>query len=125
MLLATGRLGQIFCGKSIPLRAHGMSILCAMRVETSMITVKLRDDSRQFESGITIAEVAKSIGMGLYKAACAGRVNGNAVDLRTPLTEDCELEILTFDSAEGKHAYWHTTSHILAQAVRRLFPEAA
>lgn len=91
----------------------------------SMITVKLRDDSRQFESGITIAEVAKSIGMGLYKAACAGRVNGNAVDLRTPLTEDCELEILTFDSAEGKHAYWHTTSHILAQAVRRLFPEAA
>ena len=91
----------------------------------SMITVKLRDDSRQFESGITIAEVAKSIGMGLYKAACAGRVNGNAVDLRTPLTEDCELEILTFDSAEGKHAYWHTTSHILAQAVKRLFPEAS
>ncbi|MFR8002983.1 MAG: threonine--tRNA ligase [Hydrogeniiclostridium sp.] len=90
-----------------------------------MITVKLRDDSRQFESGITIAEVAKSIGMGLYKAACAGRVNGNAVDLRTPLTEDCELEILTFDSAEGKHAYWHTTSHILAQAVKRLFPEAS
>ncbi len=91
----------------------------------SMITVKLRDDSCQFESGITIAEVAKSIGMGLYKAACAGRVNGNAVDLRTPLTEDCELEILTFDSAEGKHAYWHTTSHILAQAVKRLFPEAS
>ena len=91
----------------------------------SMITVKLRDDSRQFESGVTVAEVAKSIGAGLYKAACAGRVNGKAVDLRTPLTEDCELEILTFDSPEGKHAYWHTTSHILAQAVKRLFPEAA
>ncbi len=91
----------------------------------SMITVKLKGDSRQFESGITVADVAKSIGAGLYKAACAGRINGNAVDLRTPLTEDCELEILTFDSPEGKHAYWHTTSHIMAQAVKRLFPEAA
>ena len=61
---------------------------------------------------------------GLYKAACAGKVNGKVVDLRTPVTEDCEVEILTFDEQEGKKAYWHTTSHIMAQAVKRIFPEA-
>lgn len=90
-----------------------------------MITVTLKGEKRQFEKGITIAEIAKSIGMGLYKAACVGRVNGETADLRTPLNEDCEVEILTFDSAEGKHAYWHTTSHILAQAVQHLFPDAS
>lgn len=90
-----------------------------------MITVTLKGEKRQFEKGITIAEIAKSIGMGLYKAACVGRVNGETADLRTPLNEDCEVEILTFDSEEGKHAYWHTTSHILAQAVQHLFPDAS
>ena len=90
-----------------------------------MVKIDLKGDGREFESGVTVAEVAKSLGMGLYKAACAGRLNGKAVDLRTPVTEDSKLEILTFDSAEGKHAYWHTTAHILAQAVKRLFPEAA
>lgn len=90
----------------------------------SRIQVTLKGDVRSFESGVTVADVARSIGAGLYKAACGGRVNGEAVDLRTPLTEDCSLEILTFDQPEGKHAYWHTTSHIMAQAVKRLFPEA-
>lgn len=90
-----------------------------------MITVTLKGEKRQFEKGITIAEIAKSIGMGLYKAACVGRVNGETADLRTPLNKDCEVEILTFDSEEGKHAYWHTTSHILAQAVQHLFPDAS
>ncbi|MGC7323261.1 threonine--tRNA ligase, partial [Mycobacteroides abscessus subsp. massiliense] len=45
-------------------------------------------------------------------------------DLRTPVTKDCELQILTFDDEEGKKAYWHTTSHIMAQAVKKLFPDA-
>lgn len=89
-----------------------------------MIRVHLKDDIREFESGITVAEVAKSIGAGLYRAACAGKLNGKVVDLRTPLTEDCELQILTFDDTAGKRVYWHTTSHIMAQAVKRLFPEA-
>ena len=74
--------------------------------------------------GTTIAEIAKSIGAGLYKAACAGKIDGEAVDLRTPVTKDCTVEIMTFDSPEGKHAYWHTTSHIMAQAVQHLFPDA-
>ena len=89
-----------------------------------MIKIALKDDVREYESGITVAEVAKSLGAGLYKAACAGRVDGKVVDLRTPLSEDCSVEILTFEQEEGKQAYWHTTSHIMAQAVKRLFPEA-
>ena len=77
----------------------------------------------EFESGVTVAEIAKSIGMGLYKAACLGKIDGETVDLRTPVTRDCNVEILTFDSDEGKKAYWHTASHIMAQAVKRLYPD--
>ena len=87
-----------------------------------MINIDLKGQRKEFESGVTPAEVAKSIGMGLFKAACAARVDGEGKDLRTPLTQDCALEILTFDEAEGKHAYWHTTAHIMAQAVNRLYP---
>ncbi len=87
-----------------------------------MINVKLRDETRPFEAGITAAEVAKSIGMGLYKACCVCRINGQVKDLRTPLTEDCEVAFLTFDDPEGQKAFWHTASHILAQAVKRLYP---
>jgi len=78
---------------------------------------------KEFEPGTTIAEVAKSLGAGLYKAACAGKVNGAVCDLRTPLTADCDLQILTFDDADGKHAFWHSASHLLAQAVMRLYPD--
>ncbi len=90
-----------------------------------MIKVTLKDGVvKEFDSGITAAEVAKSLGMGLYKAACVSKINGEVKDLRTPLTEDCSLEILTFDDPDGKWALRHTASHILAQAVKRLFPEA-
>jgi threonyl-tRNA synthetase len=89
-----------------------------------MVKVILKGNEKEFESGITVAQIAQSIGAGLYKAACAGKIDGKVVDLRTPVTQDCELEILTFDSADGKKAYWHTTSHIMAQAVKRLFPQA-
>ena len=87
-----------------------------------MIKIDLKGQVKEFESGVTPADVAKSIGMGLYKSACAARIDGQVCDLRTPITQDCALEILTFDTEEGKHAYWHTTSHILAQAVLRLYP---
>ena len=90
-----------------------------------MIKVTLKDGSvKEFESGITAMEVAKSLGMGLYKSACVSKINGEVKDLRTPLTEDCSLEILTFDDPDGKWALRHTASHILAQAVKRLYPEA-
>ncbi len=89
-----------------------------------MINVTLKGGVvKEFENGTTVLEIAKSLGAGLFKAACGCKVNGKQVDLRTPLNEDCEVEILTFDSAEGKENFRHTCSHILAQAVKRLFPE--
>ena len=89
-----------------------------------MIKVTLKGDVKEFESGISVAEIAKSIGASLYKSACAAKVNGNVCDLRTLLNENCEVEIITFDDVDGKKAFWHTTSHILAQAVKRLYPAA-
>ncbi len=87
-----------------------------------MVKIDLKGQVKEFENGVTAAEVAKSIGMGLYKSACCARINGETRDLRTPIQGDCALEILTFDSEEGKKAYWHTASHIMAQAVCRLYP---
>ena len=89
-----------------------------------MINVNLKGDVRQYEAGVSAAEVAKSIGMGLYKSACAAKVNGEVCDLRTVLNEDCTLEILTFEDEGGKHAFWHTAAHVMAQAVQHLFPGA-
>ncbi len=89
-----------------------------------MIKIKLRDDVKEYESGITPAEICKDISMGLYRNLCACLINGVSADIRTPINEDSEVELLTFDSDEGKHAFWHTASHILAQAVKRLYPEA-
>lgn len=89
-----------------------------------MVKIKLRDDVKEFENGITPADICKEISMGLYRNLCACLINGQSADIRTPIDEDCELELLTFDSEEGKHAFWHTASHILAQAVKRLYPDA-
>ena len=88
-----------------------------------MIKVKLRDDIREFEAGISAMDVAKSIGAGLYKAVCVCKINGEVKDLRETLNEDCELEFVTFDDEDGKKAFRHTASHILAQAVKRLYPK--
>ena len=90
-----------------------------------MIKVTLKGDVvKEFQNGITAYEVAKEISMGLGKAACAVRINGENKDLRTALNDDCALEILTFEDDYGKWAFRHTASHIMAQAVKRLFPEA-
>lgn len=90
-----------------------------------MIELTLKDGSiRQAEAGQSAAEVIKGIGMGLYKAACCVKINGEVKDLRAVLTENCSFEVMTFDSIEGKKTFWHTASHILAQAVKRLYPEA-
>lgn len=81
-------------------------------------------DVREVNENTTIDALCRDISMGLYRAACAARLDGQVVDLRTPLTRDGALEILTFDDPDGKKAYWHTTSHIMAQAVKRLYPAA-
>lgn len=88
-----------------------------------MINVILKDGTKkEYEQGITVLDVAKDLSEGLARNACAGVVNGQRVDLRTPLNEDVSLEILTFNDVEGKWAFRHTAAHILAQAVKNLYP---
>ena len=90
-----------------------------------MIKLTLKDGSiREIESAMPAAEIIKGIGMGLYKASCCVKLNGEVKDLRTVVDSDCEFEVCTFDSTEGKKTFWHTASHILAQAVKRLYPNA-
>ena len=90
-----------------------------------MIKITLKDGSvMESEAGISIYEIAKKISERLAKVATSALLNDEVVDLRTILNEDCTLSILTFDDDEGKGAYRHTTSHIMAQAIKRLFPSA-
>ena len=89
-----------------------------------MINIELKDGSkRQVEKGSSILEIARQISEGLARNATAGRVDGKVEDLRFPINKDCKLEILTFDDEDGKKAYWHTTSHIMAQAIKRLYKD--
>ncbi len=89
----------------------------------SLVKVTLKDGTiKEFPLGTTVAEVSESISRGLAKAALSARVNGKVVDLSQILGNDAELEIITFDSPEGKDTFRHSSSHILAQAVQNLFP---
>lgn len=89
-----------------------------------MVKVLLKGNvEKEFEKGVSVLDVAKSISEGLARNAMAGEVNGKVCDLRFEINEDSTLNILTFEDLNGKKAYWHTTSHIMAQAVRRLFPD--
>lgn len=89
-----------------------------------MIKLTLKDGSvREIENASSAAEIVKGIGMGLYKAACAVKINGEVKDLRTTVDSDCTFEVLTFDDIDGKKTFWHTASHIMAQAVKRLYPD--
>ena len=89
-----------------------------------MVNITLKDgDKREVMENTTVDALCRELSMGLYRAACAAKIDGRVVDLRTPLTGDCTLEILTFDSDEGKKAFWHTASHVMAQAVKRLYPD--
>lgn len=88
-----------------------------------MIKLTLKDGSvKEIEAAMPAAEVVKGIGMGLYKSACCVKLDGQVCDLRTTINKDCAFEVMTFDSEEGKKTFWHTASHILAQAVKRLYP---
>ncbi len=90
-----------------------------------MVNVTLKGgDVIKVEAGTTAAEIAAGISMGLLRNACAASINGERADLRTPIESDCELSILTFDDEDGRWAFRHTASHILAQAVKRLYPAA-
>ena len=87
--------------------------------------ITLKDgSSKEYAEAKSVYDIALDISEGLARMACAGEVNGEVVDLRTVVDQDCNLNILTFNDDKGKAAYRHTTSHVLAQAVKRLFPEA-
>lgn len=90
-----------------------------------MIKVTLKDGSiKEFESGISVLDITKNISEGLARNACCAIVNNKVVDLRFIVNADISLEICTFDSQEGKDALRHSISHVLAYAVKRLFPNA-
>ncbi len=87
--------------------------------------IKLKDGSiREYNETKTVYEVAKDISDGLARVACAGELNGKIVDLRTEISNDCELNIVTVNEKEGLKVVRHTASHIMAEAVKRLFPDA-
>ena len=87
--------------------------------------VTLKDGSKkEYSEAMSVIDIAKDISEGLARNACAGEIDGKVVDLRTVVSEDCNLNILTFNDEAGKKAYWHTTSHVLAEAVKRLYPDA-
>ena len=88
-----------------------------------MLKIELKNGCvKEVSAGTTLFEIAKGLSGSLYKDVCVAKVNGEIKDLKYAVDNDCSVEFLTFDSEEGKKTYWHTTSHILAQAVCRLFP---
>ena len=87
--------------------------------------IKLKDGSvKEYDAPTTAAEITKDISMGLYRNACCVLVDGKVKDLRTVIDSDCKFEVLTFDDEDGKKAFNHTASHVMAQAVKRLYPNA-
>lgn len=87
--------------------------------------IKLKDGSvKEYSAPVTAAEITKDISMGLYRNACCVSINGKIADLRTVVESDCDFEVLTFDDEDGKKAFNHTASHVMAQAVKRLYPNA-
>ena len=89
-----------------------------------MIKVTLKDNVvKEYSEGVTVLDIAKDISEGLARNACCGLVNGEVQDLRYPVSEDSTVEICTFDTPEGKRAFRHTASHVMAQAIKRLYPD--
>lgn len=86
--------------------------------------ITLKDGSvKEFSAPVTAGDITKEISMGLYRNACSCKINGEVKDLRTVVDADCEFEVLTFDNADGKRTFNHTASHVMAQAVKRLYPD--
>jgi threonyl-tRNA synthetase len=99
-------------------------VIFYFRREITMI-IKLKDGSvKEYSAPVTAAEITKDISMGLYRNACCVSINGKIADLRTVVESDCDFEVLTFDDEDGKKAFNHTASHVMAQAVKRLYPNA-
>ena len=109
----------MFCEEKSPERTKVMD-----EKEEKQMIITLKDGSQKEYSGsMSVIDIAKDISEGLARVACAGEVDGEVVDLRTVIDRDCSLSILTFDDEGGRGALRHTASHILAQAIKRLYPD--
>ena len=86
--------------------------------------ISLRGDKKEFPDGVTPAEIARSISDGLFRNTLMAKVNGKVTEMATPIHEDADVEFLGFDTEEGRRAYRHSTAHVLAQAVKRIYPTA-
>ena len=87
--------------------------------------ITLKDGSvKEYDGALSVIEIAKDLSEGLARNACAGEVDGERVDLRTVIDRDCTLSILTFEDKGGRDAFRHTTAHVMAQAIKRLYPTA-
>lgn len=88
------------------------------------MNITLKDGSvKVYDAPTTAADITKDISMGLYRAACCCRIDGQVRDLRTTINDDCAFEVLTFDEEDGRRTFNHTASHIMTQAVKRLYPQ--
>lgn len=96
-----------------------------MRKEGIKMIITLKDgSSKEYQQPMSAIDIAADISEGLARMACAAEINGEAADLRTIIDKDCTLNIFTFNDEAGKKTFWHTASHILAQAVKHLYPDA-
>jgi threonyl-tRNA synthetase len=90
-----------------------------------MITISFPDgNQREYEAGITPMQIAESISQGLARNVISAKVNGNKVETTTAIHNDANIKLLTFDDAEGKEAFWHSSAHLMAQAILKFYPEA-
>ncbi len=100
-------------------------MLIKNKKEENVMRITLKDGSvKEYAGAMTVIDIAKDLSEGLARAACAGEIDGERVDLRTTIDKDCSLSILTFDDKGGRDAFRHTTAHIMAQAIKRIFPSA-
>ena len=89
------------------------------------MVITLKDgSSKEYESPMSVIDIASDISEGLARMACAGEIDGEVVDLRTVVDKDCSLNILTANDKEGLRVVRHTASHVLAEAVKRIYPDA-
>ena len=89
------------------------------------MVITLKDGSKkEYAQPMSAYDIARDLSEGLARVACIAEIDGEVKDLRTVVDKDCTLNILTFDSDEGKRAYRHTCSHVLAEAVKNLYPDA-
>jgi threonyl-tRNA synthetase len=93
------------------------------KVLNSMINITFPDGAvRQYEQGITALDIAKSISEGLARKVIAANVNGETWDATRPITKDATLKLLTWNDTEGKYTFWHSSAHLMAEAVESMFP---